>query len=98
VLGLLLYGLRFRISTQLFSNAVQKNVAKPLLIAAMIPLFGIMASHSRELILTGAIPAATTSSIIALRYEKYMDEIFAATLVGTVLSVITVAVAIILTR
>jgi malonate transporter len=98
VLGLMLYGLRIRITTELFTNTVLKNIAQPLLIASMIPLFGIMASNSRELILAGAIPAATTSSIIALRYQKYMDETFAATLAGTVLSIITVAFAIILTR
>jgi predicted permease len=98
VLGLMLDGLRFRFSPELLSNTALKNIAQPLLIAATIPLFGIMAPHSRELILTGAIPAATTSSIIALRYQKYMDEAFAASLAGTALAVITVAVAIILTR
>src|ERR1700680_2042518 len=65
VLGLMLYGSRFRMSTELFSNVALKNVAQPLLIATLIPVFGIMASNSRELILTGAIPVATTVSIIA---------------------------------
>jgi malonate transporter len=98
VLGLMLYGSRFRMSTELCSNVAIKNVAQPLLIAALIPVFGITASNSRELILIGAIPVATTVSIIALRTEKYKDETIASTLAGTVLSIFTVALVIVLTR
>jgi predicted permease len=85
-------------STELFSNVALKNLAQPLLIAALIPLFGIMASNSRELILTGAIPVATTVSIIALRSEKYRDQTIASTLAGTVFSIFTVAMVIVSTR
>jgi malonate transporter len=99
VVGLMLYGASLKLSRELVSNTVLKNIAQPLLIAAVIPLFGVAAMrHSRELILTGAIPVATTSSIIALRYQKYVAEATATIVASTLFSIITIAAAIVLTH
>ncbi|WP_334269992.1 AEC family transporter [Edaphobacter sp. HDX4] len=99
VVGIMLYGAKLTFSRELVTNTVLKNIAQPVLFAAVIPFFGIAAiSHSRELILTGAIPAATTSSIIALRYQKYVTEATATIVASTLFSVVTIAAAIIMTH
>jgi malonate transporter len=95
----MLYGTSMKLSRELGSNTVLKNIAQPVLMAAMIPLFGVAAmEHSRELILTGAIPVATTSSIIALRYQKYVEKATATIVTSTLFSIITIAAAILMTH
>jgi malonate transporter and related proteins len=99
VVGLMLYGTKLELSTEVVTNTVLKNIAQPLLIAGMVPLCGLAAvSHSRELILTGAIPVASTSSILALRYQRYVPQATAAIVASTVFSVVTIALAIVITR
>ena len=99
VVGLMLYGTSLSFSRELVTNTMLKNIAQPVLMAAVIPLFGVAAiAHSRELILTGAIPVATTSSIIALRYQKYVAEATATIVASTLFSIITIAAAIVMTR
>jgi hypothetical protein len=99
VVGLMLYGTNIVLSREVVANTVLKNIAQPLLIAGLVPLCGLAAvSHSRELILTGAIPVASTSSILALRYQKYVPQATAAIVASTVFSVVTIALAIMITR
>jgi malonate transporter and related proteins len=95
-LGLLLYGQRLRIDRDIALNALLKNVGQPAAMFGLVVLLGIHGAAARELFLTGAIPTATAASMLALRYRVYADEAAASTLVGTLASVVTISVAIIL--
>jgi len=99
LVGLMLYGTKIVLSREVVTNTALKNIAQPLLIAGLVPLCGLAAvSHSRELILTGAIPMASTSSILALRYQKYVPQATAAIVASTVFSVVTIALTILIIR
>jgi predicted permease len=95
-LGLILYGQRLRMDRDIALNALMKNVGQPAVLFGLTMLFGIHGAPARELFLTGAIPTATAASMLALRYRTYADEAAASTLVGTVGSIVTITVAIIL--
>jgi predicted permease len=95
-LGLILYGQRLRIDGDIAFNALMKNIGQPAVLFGLTMLFGIHGAPARELFLTGAIPTATAASMLALRYRTYADEAAASTLVGTVGSIVTITVAIIL--
>jgi len=95
-LGLLLYGQRLRIDRDIATNALLKDVGQPAAMFGLIVLFGVHDAPARELFLTGAIPTATAASMLALRYRVYADEAAASTLVGTVASVATISIAIVL--
>ncbi|CAB3767153.1 AEC family transporter [Paraburkholderia humisilvae] len=95
-LGLLLYGQRLRIDRDITVNVLLKDVGQPAAMFVLVTLFGLHGAPGRELFLTGAIPTATAVSMLALRYRVYADEAAASTLVGTLLSVATITVAIVL--
>ncbi|MFL9936906.1 AEC family transporter [Paraburkholderia sp. RL18-103-BIB-C] len=95
-LGLILYGQRLSMDRDIALNALMKNVGQPAVLFGLTMLFGIHGAPARELFLTGAIPTATAASMLALRYRTYADEAAASTLVGTVGSIVTITVAIIL--
>ncbi len=95
-LGLLLYGQRLRIDRDIAVNVLLKDVGQPAAMLGLTILFGVHGAPARELFLTGAIPTATAASMLALRYRAYADEAAASTLVGTIASVATITVAIIL--
>jgi malonate transporter len=95
-LGLILYGQRLRMDRDIALNALMKNVGQPAVLFGLTMLFGIHGAPARELFLTGAIPTATAASMLALRYRTYADEAAASTLVGTVGSIVTITVAIVL--
>ncbi|WP_051386799.1 AEC family transporter [Bradyrhizobium sp. ARR65] len=96
VLGLILYGQRFRINRDVALNALLKNVGQPAVLLGLVLLLGIQGASAKELFLTGAIPTATTASVLALRYHIYSDEAAASTLLSTVGSVATISIAIIM--
>jgi malonate transporter and related proteins len=95
-LGLILYGQRLRMDRDIALNALMKNVGQAAVLFGLTTLFGIHGAPARELFLTGAIPTATAASMLALRYRTYADEAAASTLVGTVGSIVTITVAIVL--
>jgi malonate transporter and related proteins len=95
-LGLLLYGQRLRIDRDIAVNALLKDVGQPAAMLGLTFLLGVHGVPARELFLTGAIPTATAASMLALRYRAYSDEAAASTLVGTLASVATISLAIVL--
>lgn len=95
-LGLLLYGQRLRIDRDIAVNALLKDVGQPAAMLGLAVLLGVHGAPARELFLTGAIPTATAASMFALRYRAYAEEAAASTLVGTLASVATITVAIVL--
>jgi malonate transporter and related proteins len=95
-LGLLLEGQRLRIDRDIAFSALMKDVVQPAVMFGLATLLAVRGIPVRELFLTGAIPTATAASMLALRYRAYADEAAASTLVGTVASVGTITVAIVI--
>jgi len=95
-LGLLLYGQRLRVDRDIVFNALMKDVGQPAVLLGLTVLLGVHGAPARELFLTGAIPTATAASMLSLRYRTYADEAAASTMVGTVGSIATITLAIIL--
>jgi predicted permease len=85
-----------RIDRDIALNVLLKDVGQPAAMLGLTVLLGVHGALARELFLTGAIPTATAASMLALRYRVYADEAAASTLVGTVASVGTITVAIVL--
>ena len=73
-LGLLLAGETLKLSLAAVLNTVMKNLAQPALMWALVLLFSVPDEYRRELILLGALPTATITSMFALRYKVYSSE------------------------
>ena len=97
-LGLLLTGETPKLSFAAILNVVMKNLAQPALMWALVLLFGVTGEYRRELILLGALPTATITSMFALRYKVYSSESNATVLLSTVLSIVTLGAAIAMTQ
>ena len=73
-------------------------IAFVILLGFIAVLLGLTAVHRREMILLGAVPTAVGPMMLAVQYKVYADEAEATILISTVLSMITMGVAIALTR
>jgi len=79
-LGLMLYGQKFTLDTQIATNVFLKNIGQVVLMMLLVFALGIKNDAGKELILTGAIPAATAVSMFAVRYGVYTERTSASTL------------------
>jgi predicted permease len=97
-LGLLLTGETPKLSLAAIVNVVMKNLAQPAVMWALVLLLDVSGEYRRELILLGALPTATITSMFALRYKVYSNESNATVLLSTVLSIVTLGAAIAMTQ
>jgi hypothetical protein len=97
-LGLLLTGKTLELSLATTLNVGMKNLAQPALMWGLVLLFDIPGEYRRELILLGALPTATITSMFALRYGVYSSESNATVLLSTVSSIVTLGAAIAMTQ
>lgn len=97
-LGLLLTGKTLELSLATIVNVVIKNLAQPAVMWVLVLLLGVAGEYRRELILLGALPTATITSMFALRYNVYSNESDATVLLSTVLSIVTLGAAIAMTQ
>jgi malonate transporter and related proteins len=79
-------------------NTVTKNLVQPLAIWLLELLLDMPGEYGRQLILLGALPTATITTMFALRYKVYTSESNATVLLSTVLSIGTLGAAIALTQ
>ncbi len=94
-MGVMLWGQRPRLDRDIAVNVLMKNIGQPALMLGLTVVLGIHDALGKELFLTGAIPTATSVSMLAVRYRTYSDEAVESTLVSTVGSIVTIALAII---
>jgi malonate transporter and related proteins len=95
--GLVLSSQPFCVNPNVVSATLLKNVAQPLLAAAVVVLLAAPALIGREAILLSAVPAASFGVLIAFRYRVASPDIGSTFMVSSVLSVMTVPAAILLT-
>jgi predicted permease len=60
-------------------------------------LLGVTGMHRREMILLGALPTGSMTAMFAVEYNVYKEESDATILLSTVLSIVTLGIAIALT-
>jgi predicted permease len=96
-LGLLLSGQKLRIGWAAAVNVVFKNLAQPVVMGLLAVALGVTGVHRREMILLGALPTASMTAMFAVQYGVYTEESDATILLSTVLSIVTLGVAIALT-
>jgi Membrane transport protein/short chain dehydrogenase len=97
-LGLLLTGETLKLSFSAVLNTVTKNPVQPLAIWLLALLLDMPGEYGRQLILLGALPTATITTMFALRYKVYTSESNATVLLSTVVSIVTLGAAIALTQ
>jgi len=96
-LGLQLSGQKLRIGSAAVFNTVFKNVAQPLVMWLLALALGMSGEPMRVMILLGAAPTASLNVMFALKYSVGLEETDATILLSTVLSLVTVGVAIAVT-
>ena len=97
-MGLALSGQQLRMRASVATNVVLKNAGQPAAMWLLAMLLGVTGVYRREMILLGALPAASMTTMFAVRYGVYKEESTATVLLSSLLSVATLCVAITLTR
>jgi malonate transporter and related proteins len=96
-LGLIMSSHQLRLSAEVWSNVLLKNVLHPVFMFGICLLFAVGGVLEREIILLCALPSATITAMFANEARLYEAESAASILLGTVLSVATFSIAIWLT-
>ncbi len=96
-MGLLLSGHKLKIGMASASNVVFKILIQPGVMWGLAIMLGVTGAHRREMILLGALPAASMTAMFAVQYKVYQEESNASILVSTVLSIATLGVIVALT-
>jgi len=96
-LGLIMSSHQLRLSAEVWSNVLLKNVLHPVLMFGICLLFAVEGILEREIILLFALPSATITAMFANDARLYQAEAAASILLGTILSIATFSIAIWLT-
>jgi hypothetical protein len=96
-LGLQLSGQKLRLGRAAIFNTAFKNVLQPVVMWLLALALGVHGEPMRVMILLGAAPTASLNIMFALKYNVGLEETDATILLSTVLSLVTVGVAIAVT-
>lgn len=96
-LGLIMSGHALKLSAEVAGNVMLKNLLHPLLMFGLCLLFTVEGTLARQIVLLCALPSATITAMFANEAQRYEAEASASIFAGTVLSVVTLSVAIWLT-
>ena len=96
-MGLVMNGQKFALEASIATNIVIKILAQPAVMLGFSLLLGVAGVYRREMILLGALPTASMTTMFAVRYDTYTEESIATVLLSTLLSIATLGVAISMT-
>jgi predicted permease len=96
-LGLVLSGQKLKIGVAVLVNTTFKLLAQPAFMLLLALLLGVTGASRREMILLGALPTASMTTMFAVQYDVYVADSDATILLSTVLSIVTLGVCIALT-
>lgn len=88
-LGLIMSRFSIRWSKLVGVNIGLKNILHPLLMLAIVSLCHIKGTFAKEAILLCAMPTASMATMFALKYNVLTEESTSATVLGTILSLLT---------
>ena len=91
-LGVLLFGLSFRLDRQVGTVFVLKNLVQPALAALLVVFFGLHGPVAEGLVVVLACPCATASAMFASSYRIGEISTAAAVLVSTISSLLTLSI------
>lgn len=91
-LGLMMSCFAIRFSKLALMNIALKNIVHPLLMLALVAIFGISGIFAKEAILLCAMPTATMTAMFALKYETLAEESTTSAILGTLISLLTLTI------
>ena len=91
-LGLMLYGEKFQLNLNVFTNIGIKNFLMPALMLLGVFLFKVTGNSAHQAIITGAVPTATAAAMFALKNKTYSADATSTILLSTVLGIGTEAI------
>lgn len=96
-MGLLLSGRKFHVSLASLTNVAFKNLVQPAVMLGLAIFLGVTGLDRREMILLGALPAASTAAMFAIQYKVYINDSDATIVISTIFSVVSIGVIVALT-
>lgn len=97
-LGLIMSRHAIKFNKHVMYNIVLKNILHPLMMLCLVVLFNVKGVTAQEAILLCAMPTATMTTMFALRYRVLVEESTSSTVLGTIISVVTLPLFIILSQ
>lgn len=91
-LGLIMSGFTVRFNRLVAMNIGLKNIVHPLIMMGLVTLLGIKGELAKEAILLCAMPTATMVTMFALKYDVLAQESTSSTILGTLLSLLTLTI------
>ncbi|MCX5774419.1 MAG: AEC family transporter [Fusobacteria bacterium] len=88
-MGLIMSSFVIKFNRYVVLSIILKNVIHPLLMMAIILIFGIKGILAKEAILLCAMPTATITTMFSLKYEVLAEETTSVTILGTIISLVT---------
>ena len=91
-LGLIMSSFRIKFTRLVGLNILLKNVAHPAMMMGLLLAFGVPGAFAREAFLLCAMPTATMTTMFALKYDTLQEESTSSTILGTILSFLTLSI------
>lgn len=91
-LGLIMSSFTIKFSRLVVINLCLKNILHPLIMLALVIVFGVKGIFAKEAILLCAMPTATMTTMFALKYDTLTVESTSSAILGTILSLLTLTV------
>lgn len=98
IIGLTISNSKLAISRQIGVMIFIKSIITPLVFWVILILFNIKGDTFKQLLLISAIPTATIGPMLASQYEAYEIESNSVSIIGTILSIVTLGIIIYLTN
>ena len=98
VAGLILAAYRVKLTPEIFGNVSIKMLVQPALMALLVSALAIAKPTGTEAILICSVSTAVMCPMLAVRYKVYEAEAASTFLLTTVAMIVTVPIAIALTR
>lgn len=95
--GLSADGRKFHVSVASLTNVAFKNLIQPAVMLGLAILLGVTGLDRREMILLGALPAASTAAMFAIQYKFYINDSDATIVISTLFSVVSIGIIVALT-
>jgi predicted permease len=93
--GLIIARFRFALGVEPITLALIKNVAQPLAMLGLAVLLGISGVARSEAVILTAMPASVVGPMFAVRYGAYESESASTLIAGTMLSAVTMVLAVV---
>ena len=91
-LGLIMSSYAIKLSRHVITNILLKNIAHPLLAWGFVFVFGVTGVFAKEIIILCAMPTATITTMVAVKYDTLPEETTSSAILGTIISLVTLSV------